>query len=141
MGKTGADAMYQGVVSGQITINNNQATPLAVFSINNAVKGGQAATVTCGAGMPFQARWHWLLLVPALHTWTALTWTAVLQVPACASTVCRYVVHYLQPLGSGNYTMLASVNLQPEGAPAPEALSATAEFRVCFGCFWCALGV
>lgn len=52
--KTGTDTIYQGAVTGQVTITNPQATPVTVYSINDYVQGGPSATVSCGTQLPFQ---------------------------------------------------------------------------------------
>jgi hypothetical protein len=54
--KTGTDTVYQGAVTGQITITNPQATPVTVYGINSYVQGGPSSTVSCGTQMPFQVR-------------------------------------------------------------------------------------
>jgi hypothetical protein len=52
--KTGTDTVYQGAVTGQVTITNPQATPVTVYNINDYVQGGPSATVSCGTQLPFQ---------------------------------------------------------------------------------------
>lgn len=54
--KTGTDTVYQGAVTGQITITNPQATPVTIYGINSYVQGGPSATVSCGTQLPFQVR-------------------------------------------------------------------------------------
>lgn len=52
--KTGTDTIYQGAVTGQITITNPQATPVTIYGVNDYVQGGPSSTVSCGTQMPFQ---------------------------------------------------------------------------------------
>lgn len=65
--KTGTDTVYQGAVTGQVTITNPQATPVTVYNINDYVQGGPSATVSCGTQLPFQVCVHGWCLVCSRH--------------------------------------------------------------------------
>lgn len=66
--KTGTDTVYQGAVTGQVTITNPQATPVTVYNINSYVQGGPSATVSCGTQLPFQVCLHGCCLVFSRHS-------------------------------------------------------------------------
>lgn len=59
--KSGVDTMYQGAVTGQITVTNPQAVPVTVHAVNAYVQGGPSGTVSCGANYPIQVRHHFWL--------------------------------------------------------------------------------
>eukprot|EP00775_Hariotina_reticulata_P008484 gene8484-8666_t len=103
--KSGTDTTFQGFVTGQITLSNNQQVPIAIYGITNSITNGPTATVTCGAALPF-------------------------RMPACASTVCKYVVQYPETPSPGTYTLSATVNFQSEGAAALAATSSSAAVQV-----------
>jgi hypothetical protein len=56
--KSGTDTTFQGFVTGQITLSNNQQVPIAIYGITNSVTNGPTATVTCGAAVPFRVRFE-----------------------------------------------------------------------------------
>ena len=85
--KTGTDVNYQGVVSGQISINNPTPALITVNSIIDQVTGGPTATVTCPVGTPF-------------------------TVPACSFATCQYTAYYPVAPPPGTYTSAVQVSFQ-----------------------------
>lgn len=57
-------------------------------------------------------------------------YVARLQMPSCASTVCKYVVQYPEAPSPGTYTISAIVNFQSEGAAALASTSSSAAVQV-----------
>lgn len=120
--KTGTDTVYQGAVSGQVTISNPQNVPVTIYSVNGYVQGGPSATVSCGAPVPMtvralaaaalQQRWqaglccHQHVLAfgvdaAAVHTRT--------QIQPCSSAMCSYVAYWPVSPTAGTYTGVADV--------------------------------
>jgi hypothetical protein len=85
--KTGTDVNYQGVVSGQISINNPTPALITVNSIVDQITGGPTATVSCPVGTPF-------------------------TVPACSFATCQYTAYYPTAPPAGTYTSAAQISFQ-----------------------------
>lgn len=103
--KTGTDTVYQGAVTGQITVTNPQAVPVTVYNINDYVQGGPSSTVSCGTSLPF-------------------------QIQPCSSTVCNYVGYWPLAPAAGTYTNLADVSYSVGDAGAVGNQVGTSVFQV-----------
>ncbi|KAI8465061.1 MAG: hypothetical protein J3K34DRAFT_525684 [Monoraphidium minutum] len=82
--KVGTDVTFQGVVSGQISINNPTPALITVSSIIDQITNGPTATVTCPVGTPF-------------------------TVPACSFATCQYTAYYPVAPPPGTYSAAAQV--------------------------------
>eukprot|EP00879_Flechtneria_rotunda_P020925 GHRR01022033.1.p1 GENE.GHRR01022033.1~~GHRR01022033.1.p1 ORF type:complete len:418 (+),score=136.38 GHRR01022033.1:303-1556(+) len=103
--KSGAESTYRGVVSGQITLSNNQPAVVAVYSIAAGVASGPTADIRCDASLPF-------------------------KMAACSSTVCSFTAAYPQAPPSGMYQTQSTVNYQLETSAAVNSATGNAAFQV-----------